>query len=492
MAQMLLALNWFVEGFVKKDIGERLRKGFTSVPSFIFISFFVLHSIGLLWTSAEGMSWGLDLVRILFPVVVFSVILSGSERLTEKELRTILSFGAWSVVASTVVCFAVFDPSGGRYRELSIFISHIRLALLLCFAIVVFLHYRSRSWVMIAHVAASLWALYMINALGSIQGFAILGVIGGMLLWRYLSNAPPLLRYTIRSLLIAIPFGALVVAGRAIETSFALPDPSLMGQGEYTAGGEPYSFDATNPQKENDVYVWSYIAWAELHRNWGRRSDKGLSDMDDSGHIMAGTLFRYLSSKGLRKDSVALLQLEDDEIRAIEKGITNANASNSNSLEQRFSEVIMELGQYNAYGIASGHSVTMRLEFWKAGMAIAKEHPISGVGTGDTQVAFDEYYENSNSTLGPEWRHRAHNEYLTLLISFGTFGLLWSLFSWWWPAYINGAWHDPLFIAWAVIFGISCMTDDTIETQAGATFFALYYAMLVFAAPRKVTSLVTP
>jgi hypothetical protein len=90
--------------------------------------------------------------------------------------------------------------------------------------------------------------------------------------------------------------------------------------------------------------------------------------------------------------------------------------------------------------------------------------------------------------LKPEWRHRAHNEYLTLLISFGVFGLAWSLFSWWWPAWRMGAWREPLFIAWAVLFLGSCLTDDTVETQAGATFFAMYYAILVFAAPRRLSA----
>jgi hypothetical protein len=122
------------------------------------------------------------------------------------------------------------------------------------------------------------------------------------------------------------------------------------------------------------------------------------------------------------------------------------------------------------------------------GWSIAREHWDTGVGTGDTQLAFNEAYERQRTSLAPEWRHRAHNQYLTLWISFGVFGLLWSLLSWWWPAWALGAWRTPLFVAWALIFAISCLTDDTIETQAGATFFGFYYALLVFAAPRAVTA----
>jgi hypothetical protein len=131
----------------------------------------------------------------------------------------------------------------------------------------------------------------------------------------------------------------------------------------------------------------------------------------------------------------------------------------------------------------------MRLEFQRMGLHIAKEHWLVGVGTGDTQIAFDEAYDRMHSLLAERWRLRAHNEFITLFISFGVFGLLWSLFSWWWPAYRNRAWTHPLFIAWGIIFLLSCLSEDTIETQMGATFFALYYALFVFAAP---TSAVAP
>ena len=83
---------------------------------------------------------------------------------------------------------------------------------------------------------------------------------------------------------------------------------------------------------------------------------------------------------------------------------------------------------------------------------------------------------------------RAHNEYLTLLISFGILGLFWSLFSWTWPAWRMGAFKRPLFVCWAIIFTASCFSEDTIETQMGATFFAYFYTLLVFAYPAAAVS----
>jgi hypothetical protein len=211
-----------------------------------------------------------------------------------------------------------------------------------------------------------------------------------------------------------------------------------------------------------------------------------LDGNDPQGRPLRGTLVRYLTSLDLRKDSAGIMSLSDADIKAIEQGRPNAHASGKPTLRSRFEEVMFELGQYRAYGRASGHSVAMRLEFWRTGASIAGRHWLTGVGTGDTQIAFDREYERLGSTLAPEWRLRAHQQYLTLVISFGLFGALWCLVALWWPARTMGAAGQPLFVAWAIIFGISCLTDDTIETQAGATFFALYYALFVFAAPLVV------
>jgi hypothetical protein len=262
--------------------------------------------------------------------------------------------------------------------------------------------------------------------------------------------------------------------------------PTGLGRNvERTAGGEAYYHDTSNTQTENGTHVWTYLAWGEMRRTWTQRSTRTLDDADDKGHPLWSTVVRYLASKGARKDSVGIMALSDAEVRSIEQGTTNVLSGKRGILRERLEEVLFELEMYRSSGLASGHSVAMRIEFQRAGWRIARANWLHGVGTGDTQRAFDTYYTASRSTLEPQWRLRAHNEYLTLWISFGSFGLLWSLFAWWWPARIARAWDQPLFVAWAIAFLVSCFTDDTIETQAGATFFVLYYTLFVFAAPKE-------
>jgi hypothetical protein len=487
MAQLLLVLNWLAEGAVRNDLVGRLRRVFTNAPAAVFLSFLGLYVLGLLWSTDK--EWGVDLVRTLLPVVSFGVVLAGSRRLDVLEFRTVLLLGAWSVVISTVVCMLLRVDQLSDYRSLSVFISHIRLALLLCLAVVVFLLDRTAPVLLrFAGYAAVLWCLAFINLLGSIQGYIILLLISAVAVWRALEQARPRVRAVLRSLLCLVPLALVLVGMNELRRHSRLPDPQLAERGERTAGGELYMHDLHNPQKENGTFVWTYLAWGELRTAWPQRSERSMDALDDKGHPVWGTVVRYLASKGLRKDSASVMALSDEDVDAIERGIPNFSDRSRNALYRRMNEVVFELQHYYAYGAADGHSVAMRLEFLKVGSRIAKRHWVTGVGTGDTKQAFAEEYERMGSMLSPQWRHRAHNQYLTLWVSFGIFGLLWSLFAWYWPARRTGAWGSMYFIAWAVIFGVSCLSDDTIETQVGATFFALYYGLFVFAAPTSRTS----
>lgn len=483
MAQMLLVANWLVEGVVRKNTVLRFRQAFATGPSLVFISFFLLHVVGLAWT--QDLEWGGDLVRILLPVLSFGAVLAASPRLQRQEYLLVLRLGAWSVVASTFICLFLSKGDGSDYRSLSVFISHIRLSLLLCLAVVFFLlDKQAIPPLRYAGYLMAGWALFFIDRLGSIQGYCILIVVAAVFVWRWAGRRTWPVRHVVRGLLIAVPVMAGMAGWAEMRERYRLPDPTIILRFERSAGGEHYQHDFNNPQMENGNHVWMYVAMGELHRGWPARSQRLLGDTDDRGHPIWSTLVRYMASKGLRKDSVGLAALTDADIEAVERGEPNAYPDRWGGLSARFDEVVFELQQYHALGAADGHSVAMRLEYLRTGYVIAKENWLFGVGTGDTERAFQQTYERMGSVLSPRWRLRAHNEYLTLWITFGIIGFCWSLFSWWWPAYRMGAWRAPLFISWAVIFGISCLTDDTIETQAGATFFALYYALFVFAAPK--------
>ena len=93
------------------------------------------------------------------------------------------------------------------------------------------------------------------------------------------------------------------------------------------------------------------------------------------------------------------------------------------------------------------------------------------------QDAFDKEYEDSNSLLMLENRHRTHNMYLTVFITFGIGGLI--LFCWMIGHFTiyNIRNHHLIGLFFILIAAVSFIPEDTLETQTGATFFALFYGL---------------
>lgn len=485
LSEIVLLVNWLWEAAAQRSLGSRFKRAFTTAESAVFLSFFGLHVLGLLWTT--DLKWGLDLCRILLPVLLFGLVLSTSPKLTPKQLRDLLLLGAWSATASTLACLAMRHDvlAQGNYRELSPFISHIRLSLMLCLAIAVFVHHWPKAWwLRIAHVAAIGLCLWFMDQLSSLVALPILATLVLYFLWRYTRHKGIGTRLAGLGLLIAgVAVGALYL--RSCVTDYLHADPTdLAHLDRSSAGGEVYYHDLRDPQRENGHYVWINVADKELQRTWERRSPLPFTGKDEMGQPLRSTLVRYLASMGLRKDSTGVQALTPEDVSRIEQGMTSVVEGRQGAMRARIEQVLYELETYRASGDPSGHSVTMRMEFVRVGIGIAQANWLTGVGTGDTQQAFDIAFEKDKSLLSRKWRLRAHNEYLTLFISFGVFGLLWSLFSWWWPTHRMHAFDHPLFVAWGLIFLISCFSEDTLETQMGATFFALYYTLFVFAAPR--------
>lgn len=483
VAQFLLVGNWLWQGLAYHDLGGRFKRAFTSRASLLFLSFLGLHAMGLLWT--EDMAWGLDLCRILLPILAFTPVLASVPTLTEKELRTVLLLGAWSTVASTLVCMALrYEVVGqGDYRELSIFISHIRLALMLCLSTAVFVVYAEGRWRRTAHGLAVAWILFFLDRLSSLSAAFILVLLLIYAGWYWSGSMSFKKRWALRLVMLLLPISAVLYVRWCAGQYQQIESIDLTKLDVHSAGGEPYYHDLMTPLRENGHYVWINVADHELERAWDRRSSIDYLGNDRKGQPLRHTLIHYLSSQGVRKDSIGFAALSETDIRRVEQGITSVTSGRREPIRARIEQVLYELERYRATGDANGHSVAMRLEFLRAGKAIARDHWRTGVGTGDTRPAFAEQYDRMGSTLLPKWRLRAHNEYLTLWISFGAFGLVWSLLSWLVPALARGAFRRPLFMCWAIIFVVSCLGEDTIETQMGATFFALYYTLFVFATP---------
>ncbi len=182
----------------------------------------------------------------------------------------------------------------------------------------------------------------------------------------------------------------------------------------------------------------------------------------------------------MKKDSASIASLSEDDIRKIERGVTNYKYADFNGLEAHIYQTLWEFKSYQAGENPSGHSITMRLEFLKAAKVVLKENWMLGVGTGDVNDVTLQKYEEIKTPLEKKYRLRAHNQYLTFAITFGILGMIWFLFSMFYPLRFTKNEYYSLFVLFLITASFSMLNEDTLETQAGVTFFAFFNSFFLF------------
>jgi O-antigen ligase len=148
-----------------------------------------------------------------------------------------------------------------------------------------------------------------------------------------------------------------------------------------------------------------------------------------------------------------------------------------------------EFHQYTEGGDPNGHSIMQRLESWKAALHVIKAHPLFGVGTGDLPNQVNNQYGEMHSKLDGTHYLRPHNQYLAIAVAFGITGLCYFLFTLCYPLYFSRN-RNYFYFVFFLTLVISMLTEDTLETQPGATFFAFFNAFFLFAMPGKSKTMV--
>lgn len=160
-------------------------------------------------------------------------------------------------------------------------------------------------------------------------------------------------------------------------------------------------------------------------------------------------------------------------------------------VQKRVDEVFYEVKSHNEGANPSGKSISQRFVYWNIAKSIFNENKIIGTGTGDIDDAFRDYYAKHETNLEVRYQHRAHNQYITILCTFGIIGFILFMVAIIYPFVKNRLYFDMLATSFLIIFLISMLTEDTLETQAGATFVAFFYALFIlrkkFADIKKVS-----
>ncbi|MBD99361.1 MAG: hypothetical protein CMO34_05920 [Verrucomicrobia bacterium] len=485
IGQLILVGNWLAE----LEFEQKRRRAINQPILFLMLLFFALHLVGFAWS--EDLDYAVKDATVKLPLLVLPLIIGTTKVLRKKEWYFLFSVYIITLTVLSVISLLKYLGLTSSIvmdkRDLSIYISHIRYGLNICLGIV-FLLFQSVDFVPRVKGIRLLLILWFTACLILFQFYTallillILGVfffISGLMSKKKLSS---LFMVVSACLTMALIVGCILVF--KVYQDYHKPVPLDYNQESFfparSAGGEVYGWRGNMYVKENGVYLNRYVAWNELEESWSKRSNLRFWKKDLKGQSLTKTLLRYMSSKGLKKDSMGVSQLTDEDITAIERGVANVYYTKHWPIENRIHQTFDEFEKYRESGTANSFSLALRLVYWKAALDIIREDVLFGKGTGDVKQAFKNYYKTQNIDLEERYRRRAHNQYLSIGVAFGLLGMaffmvylllpLTSIFK-----------KNRVFTAFWLLACLSFLTEDTLETQAGVTLFIVFWSLFSFA-----------
>jgi hypothetical protein len=471
IAQFLLLAGWLIE----PDFKGRIRRTFKN-PIVVLLSLGML--IQLLWIpQSEDLLRSFHDFRIKLPILAIPILTYSIWPLSQGEFRTLLNLFSAAVAAVAAIGFGMLLFGEHSSRDLSPFISHIRMGILCCLAILANLSLlrKELTWWRIGLIVFLVLYVFTIQSLTSIVILITTAFISAIWLITYWKR--PFVKWSVISTIGLASLGFGLWTAKQI-TSFYESDPIDHEQLDYASADGSTYMHLENKQRENGHYIWIYVAMEELRTEWNKLGRRDFDSTDDLGQPLHSTLIRYMTSKNLRKDRMGFEQLSQEDIMAVESGITNVRFVDGRGFDDRLYETLWEIEQYQNGGNPEGNSVIQRIEFWKTGYTIFLERAWVGIGPGNLRLAFEDAYVQNESRLSMTFRKRAHNQYLTYLISFGLVGCAFILFGYFFAS-LAGKRHFLSF-TFTVVWLLSFINEDTLETQIGVSFFIFFLCVYAF------------
>jgi O-antigen ligase len=127
-----------------------------------------------------------------------------------------------------------------------------------------------------------------------------------------------------------------------------------------------------------------------------------------------------------------------------------------------------------------GHnSDSRRMQSLKVGWALIKEKPLIGYGLGSIEQTTANYYETELPEVKEQNRKVPHNQFMFTSLEMGLFGLFFLLAAIAIPIVQSSLFRNPLYISFAIIFLLSCLVENTFESQLGTSIYLVFGSILL-------------
>lgn len=473
--------------FLETDFGQKWAT--IKKKKYLPIFFSGLFLVELLWLPfSEDIFIGLNVLRIKLPLLLLPIIIGSSPSLSKKELKIVVITFFVGLLISTIwvylvsIGWAPTKKNSGTVRDASIFMSHIRYSILLSFSIMflIYLSIKANLNKVLTSVLL-IWLVFILFKLATLTAICGLFVAILICLPFLLNNKKNIYNKQFVIVIVTFIISTVAYLTYTVNDFYHLKNEKRSSKRE-SIKGEKYLYDFNDHTTENGYYLWENIAPHELEKAWNNRSHLDFKGLDQKGQMLKATIYRFLTSKGLDKDSVGLSKLSSKEIALIESGETSA--IEYNNLEKRIRSFLYERENLKKSKDPNNQTTNQRLEFWKVGMSILAENLVFGYGPGGVKKEYKKYYHKNPTLLAPRNQLLAHNQFITQAINLGVLGfLIWSailIFS-----FLKVKKEIKMvFFSYATLMFFAFMSDDMLEVQAGVTIFSLIGTILVFYEPQ--------
>ena len=480
VALQTLIYNWIIEGHFKEK-WQRFSKNRAAVA---FTLIYLSYMFSLLWSVDVKYAIQNDLFH-KSPTLFMPLILVTSPRLDARRLRILLFLFIASVFSVTLIGLTVrlVQPSAS-FREASPFMPGIYLGLMLviaAFQLPMLVRQVSSNkkhfWI---SILVSLWFIFFLFYLRALSGIACSIAASFYLVIFFVKRLKSLPLKLLAALGFLLMLFLILKPLVSIHRQTHSETPcSLSRLEKYSEAGCVYTHDTTKVLRENGNLVYVNIAEKELQAAWNERSQLDFYDDDLKGWKINYTLYRYMASLGLKKDGAGLTQMDDSDIRAVERGITNFLNVDRPGFYIRIYEEFMGIYIYRAseFRDPTWGSFSKRVDLWRASLLAFTEKPLFGWGIGGILHATDYGFESYSSPLAGS-NMKPHNQYMYFLLTQGLFGLGLFLFLFTYMVVKSGAWRIRMFRVFVIIVAVFCLANNPLEGQLGQNifvFFTLFY-----------------
>lgn len=483
---IILVSNWLLEGgWSNKLLRFKTDKSvwvFGLVYASVFFSFFYSSDI----------KSALSELRLWLPLLIIPLVVSTSPSLKRNEFALLIILFSIAVFITSIVSISIylknFSILGQNVRYLSPFILHIRLAFMVNVSIFSLIYISVVEECFKNLIAKStllvlvVWFIIYLFILQSLTGIVVFWVVSALLIvrWALISRKRNIKVRLIAFLTLFIVFSAIYILLN-VNRYFQRQQVNFQSLPKTTVNGNEYSQDTTNKQYENGYLIGINICIPELRTGWEKRSKLPFDGTDKANQSLKMTLIRYLTSKGLTKDSIGLANLDSIDIKLIENSVSSVvYRKHKGGVYPRLYQTLWEIDSYKNQGLVGGSSVIQRYIYFKASWDIIKQNFFFGVGTGDRRATLVQYFKTTKLNLPEKYWLNSHNQYLSVWISTGLFGLILFLGGIITPFICKNRFKYFICLVFLTICLLTMLSVDLFEKHLSVSFFALFYSIFFF------------